>query len=115
MYWIAGVKPKPAPKPNVAPKPGHKPGIPTKPKSPVPQKPKLIDDEEFSKDNLFSEDNETDIFGKDTKVVRDVSDVDLFSLTTDASTGLDNVGADDILKYIEANEEKKEDELELFS
>ena len=78
-------------------------------------KPKLIDDEEFSKDNLFSEENETDIFGRDKKVVKDVSDVDLFSLTTDTSAGLDNVDADDILKYIQANEERKEDDLDLFS
>ena len=78
-------------------------------------KPKLIDDEAFSKDNLFSEENEMDIFGSDKKVVKDVSDVDLFSLTTDTSAGLDNVDADDILKYIQANEERKEDDLDLFS
>ena len=48
-------------------------------------------------------------------MVKDVSDVDLFSLTTDTSAGLDNVDADDILKYIQANEERKEDDLDLFS
>ena len=100
----------------VAPKPGQRSSVPIKPKPAVPQKPKhkLIDDEP-PKENLFAEENETDVFGKDSKLVKDVSDVDLFSLTTDTSAGADGVDADDILKYIQANEKRKDDDLDLFS
>ena len=88
-----------------------KPAVTQKPK------PKLADDDYFRKGSLFSEENDKNIFGasKDTQMVKDVTDVDLFSLTTDTSAGLDNVDADAILKYIQTNTEKKEEDLDLFS
>ncbi len=73
-----------------------------------------MEDEDAKKD-LFLEESEPDIFVKGSQVSRDTSDMDLFSLATDTSVGLENIDADDIMKYIEKNSEQKDEDLNLFS
>ncbi len=129
-------KPAIAAKPSVPQKPVQKPVVPvkkpsiarkpsTEKSSTEKSKPNLLEDSGGKRD-LFSDAAENDIFGTSNddvfgnsksgaKMPTDTSDIDLFSLTTDDSKGNQNLDADDILNYIQANTEKNADDLDLFS